>query len=205
MLVGASLSLAGLAGCRRPGRRDRPLCHRSRGDRPRHPPLLRHDDAVRPERLRPDRREPRRATDQDRGKPAHPSTLGASSTRIQASVLGLYDPDRSQSITLKGRGRPGTISWPPGGSCPRPMPRMAAPVLRSSPSPSPLRRWRARLRAPRPLSEAMQWATYDAVSDENRLAGLRQATGRDVDLMLRLDRASVISASTPIRCSPIRR
>ena len=40
----------------------------------------------------------------------------------------------------------------------------------------------------------MQWATYDAVSDENRLAGLRLATGRDLDLMLRFDRASVILA-----------
>jgi len=38
----------------------------------------------------------------------------------------------------------------------------------------------------------LQWATYDAVSDENRLAGLRQVIGRDVDLMLRFDRASVI-------------
>ena len=40
----------------------------------------------------------------------------------------------------------------------------------------------------------MQWATYDAVSDENRLAGLQSATGRDVDLMLRFDRATVILA-----------
>jgi molybdopterin-containing oxidoreductase family iron-sulfur binding subunit len=40
----------------------------------------------------------------------------------------------------------------------------------------------------------MQWATYDAISDENRLAGLRAATGRDLDVMLRLDRASVILA-----------
>ena len=38
----------------------------------------------------------------------------------------------------------------------------------------------------------LQWATYDAVSDENRLAGLKQAIGRDVDLLLRLDKASVI-------------
>src|SRR6185503_5962346 len=38
----------------------------------------------------------------------------------------------------------------------------------------------------------MQWATYDAVSDENRLGGLRQAVGRDVDLMLRFDQAAVI-------------
>jgi molybdopterin-containing oxidoreductase family iron-sulfur binding subunit len=38
----------------------------------------------------------------------------------------------------------------------------------------------------------LQWATYEAVSDENRLAGLRSATGRDVDLMLRLEQAAVI-------------
>src|SRR5204863_8699990 len=46
-----------------------------------------------------------------------------------------------------------------------------------------------RVRYPR-----LQWATYDAVSDESRVAGLKQATGRDLDLMLRLDRASVILA-----------
>src|SRR3970040_1541242 len=40
----------------------------------------------------------------------------------------------------------------------------------------------------------MQWVTYDAVSDETRLAGVRAATGRDLDLMLRLDRAAVILA-----------
>jgi molybdopterin-containing oxidoreductase family iron-sulfur binding subunit len=40
----------------------------------------------------------------------------------------------------------------------------------------------------------VQFATYDAVSDESRLAGLRSATGRDLDLMLRFDRASVILA-----------
>jgi Fe-S-cluster-containing dehydrogenase component len=40
----------------------------------------------------------------------------------------------------------------------------------------------------------LRWATYDAISDENRLAGLRSATGQDLDLVLRFDRASVILA-----------
>ena len=71
---------------------------------------------------------------------------------------------------------------------------MAAPALRSSPSPSrspTLARLASELRSRYPR---LQWATYDAVSDENRLAGLRPATGRDLDLMLRLDRAAVILA-----------
>ena len=71
---------------------------------------------------------------------------------------------------------------------------MAAPALPSSPSPSrspTLARLASELRARYPR---LHWATYDAVSDENRLAGLRQATGRDLDLMLRLDRAAVILA-----------
>ena len=62
-------------------------------------------------------------------------------------------------------------------------------VLSESFSSPTLARLVSELRARYPK---LQWATYDAVSDENRLAGLRQATGRDVDLMLRLDRASVI-------------
>ena len=62
----------GARGVPAPRRRDCSLCHRSRGDRPWDPALLRDDDAVPPERLRPDRREPRRAADQGRGKPLAP-------------------------------------------------------------------------------------------------------------------------------------
>ena len=126
------------------------------------------------------------------GNPSHPSTLGASSSRVQASVLGLYDPDRSQTIRLKG----GPKSWADfvtawgtlatahaadGGA--------GLAILAESFSSPTLARLAAELRARFPRS---QWVTYDAVSDENRLAGLRQATGRDLDLLLRFDRASVI-------------
>ena len=71
---------------------------------------------------------------------------------------------------------------------------MAAPDSRSSPSPFPLptlARLATEFRARYPKAT---WATYEAVSDENRLAGLRSAVGRDVDLMLRMDQASVILA-----------
>jgi molybdopterin-containing oxidoreductase family iron-sulfur binding subunit len=126
------------------------------------------------------------------GNPSHPSTLGASSSRVQASVLGLYDPDRSQSITQKGARK----SWEDFVKAWAELSKAHAAdggaglaVLSESFSSPTLARLVSELRTRFPK---LQWATYDAVSDENRLAGLRQATGRDVDLMLRLDRASVI-------------
>src|SRR6202040_934784 len=42
------------------------------------------------------------------GNPLHPGSLGASDAFAQAAVLGLYDPDRSQTLTNLGEIRP----WP---------------------------------------------------------------------------------------------
>jgi molybdopterin-containing oxidoreductase family iron-sulfur binding subunit len=192
MLLGASLSLAGLAGCRRPVEEIVPYVTAPEEIVPGIPryyattmPFGRsaYGLIVESHEGRPTKVE---------GNPAHPSTLGSSSSRVQASVLGLYDPDRSQSITQKGARK----SWDDvvtawgelskahiadGGA--------SLAVLSESFSSPTLARLVSELRTRFPK---LQWATYDAVSDENRLAGLRQATGRDVDLMLRLDRASVI-------------
>jgi MoCo/4Fe-4S cofactor protein with predicted Tat translocation signal len=193
MLVGASLSLAGLAGCvRRPVEEIVPYVAPPEEVVPGIPryyattfPFRRsaYGLIVESHEGRPTKIE---------GNPAHPSTLGASSVRVQASVLGLYDPDRSQSITLKGARKSWNdfvMAWGPLAQAHAADGGAGLAVLSESFSSPTLARLASELRTRFPRS---QWATYDAVSDENRVAALRQATGRDVDLMLRLDRAAVI-------------
>ena len=96
MLLGASLSLAGLAGCRRPVEEIVPYVNAPEEIVPGIPryyattmPFRRsaYGLIVESHEGRPTKIE---------GNPSHPSTLGASSSIVQASVLGLYDPDRSQ-------------------------------------------------------------------------------------------------------------
>ena len=192
MLLGASLSLAGLAGCRRPVEEIVPYVTAPEDVVPGVPryyattmPFGRsaYGLIVESHEGRPTKLE---------GNPAHPSTLGASSSRVQASILGLYDPDRSPSVTLKGEKKSWNdvvTAWGPLSAAHAADGGASLAVLSESFSSPTMARLASELRARYPK---LQWATYDAVSDENRLAGLRQAMGRDVDLLLRFDRASVI-------------
>ncbi|MGE5813016.1 MAG: TAT-variant-translocated molybdopterin oxidoreductase, partial [Acidobacteriota bacterium] len=195
MLVGASLSLAGLAGCmRRPVEEIVPYVTAPEEVIPGIPryyattmPFRRsaYGLIVESHEGRPTKIE---------GNPAHPSTLGGSSALIQASVLGLYDPDRSQSVTLKGARKSWNdfvTAWGQLAQAHAADGGAGLAVLTESFSSPTLTRLVSELRARYPQA---RWATYDAVSDENRLTGLKQATGRDLDLMLRFDRASVILA-----------
>ena len=194
MLLGASLSLAGIAGCRRPVEEIVPFVTAPEEIVPGIP---RHYATTMPFRrsaygLVVESHEGRPTKIE--GNPSHPSTLGASSSLVQASVLGLYDPDRSQSLTLQGTrkswsdfvtawGQLSTAHGSDGGA--------GLAILSESFCSPTLARLASELRGRYPR---LQWATYDAVSDESRLAGLRSATGRDLDLLLRLDRAAVILA-----------
>jgi molybdopterin-containing oxidoreductase family iron-sulfur binding subunit len=192
MLLGASLSLAGLAGCRRPVEEIVPYVTAPEEIVPGIPryyattmPFRRsaYGLIVESHEGRPTKIE---------GNPSHPSTLGASSSRVQASLLGLYDPDRSQSVTLKGERKSWNdfvTAWTQLAEAHAADGGASLAVLTESFSSPTLARLASELRARYPR---VRWATYDAVSDESRLAGLRSATGRDLDLMLRLDRAAVI-------------
>jgi MoCo/4Fe-4S cofactor protein with predicted Tat translocation signal len=194
MLLGASLSLAGLAGCRRPVEEIVPFVTAPEEMVPGIPryyattmPFRRsaYGLIVESHEGRPTKVE---------GNPSHPSTLGASSSRIQASVLGLYDPDRSQSVTQSGTRKSWSefvTAWGQLSEAHAADGGAGLAVLTESFSSPTLARLASELRTRYPQ---LLWATYDAVSDENRLAGLRSATGRDLDLMLRIDQASVILA-----------
>jgi molybdopterin-containing oxidoreductase family iron-sulfur binding subunit len=191
-LMGASLSLAGLAGCRRPVEEIVPFVTAPENlvpGIPRHyattMPFGRsaYGLIVESHEGRPTKLE---------GNPVHPATRGASNTRIQASILGLYDPDRSQSVRQKEN----TKSWSDfvaawgelaeahaadGGAS-------LAVISESFASPT-LARLASEFRARFPRA---MWATYEPLSDESRLEGLRTVAGRDVDIVLRLDQAAVI-------------
>lgn len=102
-LLGASMALAGLAGCRKPYQKILPFAHRPEGMLPGIPrwyatahqrgaygvgTLVKSSDG------RPTKVE---------GNPLHPSSLGAADQHMHAELLQLYDPARTQR-PRRGRG-----------------------------------------------------------------------------------------------------
>src|ERR671924_1465329 len=169
MLLGASLSLAGLAACRRPVEEIVPYVNAPEEFVPGIPRYYAttmpfHRSAygliVESHEGRPTKIE---------GNPAHPSTLGGSSSRVQASVVGLYDPDRAQSITQKGARKSWNdfvTAWGELSKAHTADGGAGLAVLSESFSSPTLARLASEFRARYPRAI---WATYEAVSDENRL------------------------------------
>jgi molybdopterin-containing oxidoreductase family iron-sulfur binding subunit len=128
------------------------------------------------------------------GNPAHPASLGASSTWDQGTLLDLYDPERAKGITVKGqpvafRGFLAEVHKlalahdADGGA------RLAfllAPD--ASPTQADLRR---RLQARFPKARFHAWAPVTA---ENAAEGARIAFGRPLDVRPDLEAARVILA-----------
>ncbi len=196
-LLGASLSLAGLAGCRRPVENIVPFVAPPEETVPGIPRryattmpfgiegygLLVESHEGRPTKIE--------------GNELHPGTAGSASAQMQASILGLYDPDRSQHV-LQTTAAAGAIrkSWAEfvaawkaleagfvasGG---------AGLAVLATPSSSPtLYRLFAALRQRFPLMRA---ATWEPVSDENALAGAALLAGRPLKATYDLGAARVV-------------
>ena len=194
MLLGASLSLAGMAACRRPVEKIVPYVTAPEEVIPGVPrryattmPFGRsaYGLVVESHEGRPTKIE---------GNELHPATNGRSSVRIQGAILGLYDPDRAQHVRHGDKDATWAefvAAW--GELEKKHLEDGGAGLALLTPSfASPTR---ARLldafRARFPKAHV---AVYEPISDENVLAAAKGADGRVLAPVLDLVNAAVIVA-----------
>ena len=192
-LAGASMALAGLAGCtKQPDEAIYPYVQAPEDlvlSKPiffatAHPfptgavPLIVKSDAFRPIKLD--------------GNPEHPVTRGGSDAMTQGTLLGLYDPDRAQKITYRGE----TRSW---ADFLEQFQSMLAIKQASGgqglyflsetvTSPTLAAQWK-KAQAAYPQAKFVQW---EPVNRDSARAAAKQAFGDYADAQYRLDQADVI-------------
>ncbi|MGD9899280.1 MAG: TAT-variant-translocated molybdopterin oxidoreductase, partial [Calditrichaceae bacterium] len=191
-LMGASIAFAGLAGCRRPVEKIVPYVIAPENIVPGIPMhyattmpfgLNSYGLVVENHEGRPTKIE---------GNKKHPSSLGSSNAFIQSEMLNLYDPDRSQSVRMKGVEKEWTefvAFWremypaflATGG-------KGLAIVSGAFSSPSIYGLYEKFIQK---FPEA-EWAVYEPVSDENIFNGIRMASGKTVRPVYHFERAKVI-------------
>ena len=192
-VMGASLALAGLTACRWPKERIVPFASRPEGFVPGVPQRYATAFEVAGSALgmlvtsfdgRPIKAE---------GNPGHPDSLGALPAVAQASVLELYDPDRSRRLLERSSGGEFPRSWADfetaiAARCEAPGRGLA--VLAESSS-SPTLAW-LRERFGRERPEA-RWYEYEAASRDAEREGLALAFGRPLRLDPRLESVRVLA------------
>jgi MoCo/4Fe-4S cofactor protein with predicted Tat translocation signal len=128
------------------------------------------------------------------GNPQHPGSLGAADVFAQAAILGLYDPDRSTTLTNLGEIRPwsaflGTIRAALGAQ--RPLNGAGLRILTESVSSPTLA---AQLRDVLSHYPSAKWHQWDPASRDSARAGSKLAFGQYVDAQYRFDKADVVLA-----------
>ncbi len=126
------------------------------------------------------------------GNPEHPASLGATDAVTQAAILGLYDPDRAQTVTFRGEVRP----WATFASAiqsalsTQKATRGAGLRILTEPVTSPsLAELMASVLEEYP---AARWHQYDPLAADGARAGIRQAAGTAADAVYHLNKADVI-------------
>jgi MoCo/4Fe-4S cofactor protein with predicted Tat translocation signal len=126
------------------------------------------------------------------GNPAHPASLGATDAFAQASVLALYDPDRSRTI-LKGAT---SATWDAfvadlAGQFQTQRVRQGAGLrILTETVTSPT--LASQLRELQAAFPRMRWHRYDPLAPDNSRSGSQLAFGEYVDARCRMDRAEVV-------------
>ncbi len=190
-LMGASVAMAGLAACRPPGEAIVPYVNQPENFIPGKPVFFASAMTlggvamgvlVESHMNRPTKIE---------GNPLHPSTLGASDAFMQASILGLYDPDRSQVVRKYGD----TATWGDFISALQPITTAAKTngaglriLTQTITSPT----LGAQLQALLVQFPGMKWHQWEAVSDDNAREGGRQAFGGYVQTTYDFTKANVV-------------
>ncbi|HYM25011.1 MAG TPA: TAT-variant-translocated molybdopterin oxidoreductase [Vicinamibacterales bacterium] len=128
------------------------------------------------------------------GNPEHPGSLGASDVFAQAAILGLYDPDRVQTLTNLGEIRPwsaylGAIRAALVAQ--KPLNGAGIRILTESVASPTLA---AQIRDLLKTYPDAKWHQWDPASRENARAGGRLAFGEYVEAQYRIDQADVILA-----------
>jgi MoCo/4Fe-4S cofactor protein with predicted Tat translocation signal len=125
------------------------------------------------------------------GNPDHPSSLGASDAFAQASILNLYDPDRSQVVRRSGE----IMTWSDFVAALQPLLKDAAVnggglrVLTQTITSPTLGALLQQLPAKYP---GMQWHQWEPVTSDGEREGLRAAFGAYVNAVYHFDKANVV-------------
>jgi len=128
------------------------------------------------------------------GNPLHPGSLGATDVFAQAAILGLYDPDRSQTLRNLGEIRPwssflGAVNA--ALTAQKPLKGAGLRILTESVNSPTLA---AQIRELLSRFPSAKWHQWDPASRDNARAGAKLAFGDYADAQYRLDRADVILA-----------
>jgi MoCo/4Fe-4S cofactor protein with predicted Tat translocation signal len=126
------------------------------------------------------------------GNPDHPGSLGATGAIAQASILGLYDPDRSQTLTYLGEIRPWSAFLSEA--------RVTAEALKANKG-AGLRILTGSVTSPTLASQLKallaaypqaKWHQWEPAGSDGAREGSKLAFGRYVNTVYRVEKADVI-------------
>jgi MoCo/4Fe-4S cofactor protein with predicted Tat translocation signal len=126
------------------------------------------------------------------GNPDHPFSGARTTGFAQASILGMYDPDRSDKVVRRAMGREVPSTWNDFAAAAEGLARTARLRVLAEPISSPTA---ARLR--KLLTDRfprLEWHEWDPLSRDNEREGMRMAFGEPHRPLLHLDKADVVVA-----------